>query len=152
MSASNDDFYALKSRVMNIEENGAGGGTPTTPFTASRDLSGDEESQVVVGIQPYPVSATEPEVFDSFVWTGTEWVLWNNLITTETYGAAGDGVTDDIAAVQAAISAYNSDGRIVFLSRIYLITSQITVSTAGIVITGNGTLKTLSDVTAKQIA
>jgi hypothetical protein len=56
--------------------------------------------------------------------------VWVNVMDP-TYGAVGDGVTDDTAAVQAAINALGASGGTVYLpSGIYRITSSLTVSTA----------------------
>lgn len=56
------------------------------------------------------------------------------FVTPEDFGAVGDGITDDTAAVQAAVNAVlqtttgSLTPSVVFLAKVYLISSAITVS------------------------
>jgi len=53
------------------------------------------------------------------------------------YGAVGDGITDDTAAIQAAITA--NPGQVIYLpAGTYLVSSTITVSTSGTKLVGDG--------------
>lgn len=55
------------------------------------------------------------------------------------FGAVGDGVTDDTAAIQAAVNSFPSGGGSVYLPRgTYKITSQITVAQNGMRVFGDG--------------
>lgn len=53
------------------------------------------------------------------------------------YGATGDGVTDDTAAITAAIAALPSGGRLVFPAGTYL-TDQVNITRSNLVIEGQG--------------
>ncbi len=54
-------------------------------------------------------------------------VKLNDVVSVKDFGAKGDGVTDDTAAIQAAITA-NAGGVIFFPAGVYKITSTILVS------------------------
>lgn len=64
----------------------------------------------------------------------------NDIISVKDYGAIGNGVADDTAAIQAAISAAQSIGRgCVYLpSGVYKVTSTLTVSASNIGFAGDG--------------
>lgn len=60
-------------------------------------------------------------------------------VTPQDYGAVGDGVTDDTAAIQAALNAMPSNGGTVFFpAGSYLITSMLTVAVTGTQLIGSG--------------
>lgn len=62
------------------------------------------------------------------------------IVNVRVYGAVGDGVTDDTAAIQAAIdNALSTTGRVVFFpAGTFRITSSITLTTRGLRIFGQG--------------
>ena len=64
------------------------------------------------------------------------------FVTPEMFGAVGDGINDDTAAIRSALS---SDSSNVFLSKVYAIRSDI--STNGKNIFGGGTLKLEANIT-----
>ena len=75
-----------------------------------------------------------------------------DVVSVKDFGAVGDGVTDDTAAIQAAINA--AAGRVVhFPSGTYVVTSTLSYKTAttqgifspGIRLVGDGMLKTIFD-------
>lgn len=52
----------------------------------------------------------------------------SDVVSVRDYGAVGDGVTDDTAAVQAALNAISSGGQLEFPCGTYKLTSAISVS------------------------
>lgn len=52
------------------------------------------------------------------------------------FGAAGDGVTDDTTAIQAAINSLTTGGRVYFPKGSYKITTQLTITVNGITLCG----------------
>src|SRR5437899_5759912 len=67
-------------------------------------------------------------------WTGAQWVqataTQSGVNNVRDFGAKGDGVTDDTAALQAAIT--QASGGIVFVpAGTYVVTSQLTYNTSG---------------------
>lgn len=57
-------------------------------------------------------------------------------ISVKDFGAVGNGVTDDTAAIQAAVSAATAGTTINFPNGIYIVTSTITVSTPAVCLKG----------------
>lgn len=55
-------------------------------FEANGDLDGDNTSQIVIGLQTYPISTTAPVAGQSLVWDGYAWTP--TTITSEVIGAA----------------------------------------------------------------
>lgn len=68
-----------------------------------------------------------------------------DVVSVKDFGAVGDGVTDDTAAIQAAITAVGAaGGGVVYFPRgIYAITSALNVSAHGIVLVGHSRWATL---------
>lgn len=56
----------------------------------------------------------------------------------ESYGAVGDGVTDDTVAIQAAIAAAgaNGGGTVVFGAKTYLVTASLTITVSNVCLQG----------------
>ena len=86
-----------------------------------------------------------------YVWTGTEWVLFSaagvltdtkpSALFPENYGAVGDGVADDQAAIAACLAAVQPGQTIVFAAgSIYRHSSYLEVDTDGVTLTGGGWL------------
>jgi len=73
------------------------------------------------------------------IWNGTAWEFVtdnsNGFISVKDFGAKGDGVTDDTAAIQAAI---NTSGLVYFPPGNYLTTSTITKASGSLKILGSG--------------
>lgn len=63
-----------------------------------------------------------------------------DVVSVKDFGAVGNGVTDDTAAIQAAISALSSRATIYFPRGIYSVSDTIIVSGEHIEITGDGGL------------
>jgi hypothetical protein len=61
---------------------------------------------------------------------------WPAPVDVRAYGAVGNGVADDTAAIQAAIDA--TTGTVLFPKGTYRTTGTITISTSGVVLSGAG--------------
>lgn len=61
-----------------------------------------------------------------------------DTVSVKDFGAVGNGVTDDTAAIQAAISSLTSGGTVYFPAGIYIVSSQINSTGYGIVLEGAG--------------
>ena len=59
-------------------------------------------------------------------------------VNVKNYGAAGDGSTNDTAAIQNAISALSSGATLLFPCGTYLTTSQLTIALSNVTIDGSG--------------
>jgi len=92
---------------------------PFIPYPQSKSISGAE---VIVLKTNSPGNMSYSRVpFDSF--TGS--------VSPETFGAIGDGVTDDTAALQAAINKAELSGQTVFLfSKTYALSSSLVITSA----------------------
>lgn len=73
---------------------------------------------------------------------GEELDLMKVIFTPQMFGAAGDGVTNDIDAIEAAIAALN-EGDILFFPRgTYLMTGrEVAINTKNVTFTGDGLIK-----------
>ena len=63
---------------------------------------------------------------------------YNNWMDVQDYGAVGDGVTDDTAAIQAAIDALDTGGEVRFPDGAYLITDTLELEQKAIKLAGVG--------------
>ena len=71
-------------------------------------------------------------------WSGTRWTtVGGDTVSVKDFGAVGDGVTDDTAAIQAAVN-YAGSGTVTLPNGTYLVTDTITVLESGLVIVGDG--------------
>jgi hypothetical protein len=61
-----------------------------------------------------------------------------DVISVKDFGAVGDGVTDDTAAIQAALDACPSGGQVELNNGVYAITAQLTVPISSITLDGRG--------------
>lgn len=66
-----------------------------------------------------------------------------DVVNVKDFGAIGDGVTDDTAAIQAAINSLSTGGTVLFPCGVYKTSSAINVSIAGIIIAGENRSKTI---------
>lgn len=74
-----------------------------------------------------PVEAVQHRVGTAVLQGTTSGVL-QNVTNVRMYGAAGNGTTDDTAAIQKAITASQAGSRIYFPAGTYLISSSLTVN------------------------
>lgn len=64
----------------------------------------------------------------------------NESVSVKDFGAVGDGVTDDTAAIQAAIASVNATGgTVLFPVGTYLITGTLNIQANGIILQGKST-------------
>lgn len=82
----------------------------------------------------------------SYTATGTGAVLrnvsakLNESVSVKDFGAVGDGVTDDTAAIQAAIDSLVTGGTVVLPTGVYKTTSTLTLNVEGVSLVGEGGL------------
>ncbi len=146
-TATPDDGYAL---IWNGSEWAPG--IVASGFTAAHDLSGSSISQTVIGIQGNSIASTVPTNSQALMYNVNGSGQWapqfgnGPVFNVKDYGAAGDGVTNDTLAIQAALdAAYNSSepgdphsgGVVVFPQSEYMISSTLFVNT-GVNIIGFG--------------
>lgn len=61
-----------------------------------------------------------------------------DAISVQSYGAVGDGVTDDTVAIRAALAALSSGGSLYFPHGTYLLTGCLTIAVGNVTIYGAG--------------
>ena len=64
-----------------------------------------------------------------------------DIVSVKDFGAQGDGVTDDTAAIQAAFNAVPQYGNVYFPDGIYITSATLTVPTDNLTIYGSATIK-----------
>lgn len=99
-------------------------------FTTAQTLSSGVTDASLVTYDP-PFTGSVP--------TNVEEKL-SEIVSVKDFGAAGDGVTDDTAAIQAAINAVgtNLGGTITFPSGTFKISATLTIPYSNVVLMGNG--------------
>ena len=123
-----------------VSINGEGGITPIG--LVGGDLSGTLPNPVVVQIQAKSVSATAPTNQEALVYNGSNYVPASVQIVYNvmSYGAVGNGIVDDSAAIQAAINAAAAqNGGTVFFpnpSTYYAVANTIVIGSAGAPVSG----------------
>lgn len=74
-----------------------------------------------------------------------------DVVSVKDFGAVGDGITDDTAAIQACLSAVSAYTEVQFPG-VFLVTSAITVTSKNNLLLTGGTIKTNSNFTALTFA
>lgn len=73
-------------------------------------------------------------------------ILADTIVSVKDFGAVGDGVTDDTAAIQAAIDSLSNGGTVNFPVGTYILTATISVNDAVIHLIGAGVRATVLQV------
>jgi hypothetical protein len=117
--------------------------TNTTTITLTDGASEDDVFEALIGS-----TVTDANNYDSALVTytqgGTGSVATNveaklqETISVKDFGAVGDGVTDDTAAIQAAIDSLSAGGVLTVPVGNYLVSSTITISNNGVHLIGSG--------------
>jgi hypothetical protein len=98
-------------------------GAPATPYVGLSDLQTTN-----------PAGSSIKDLILSNDGTDLVWRK-NTVISVRDYGAVGDGITDDTAAVQAAIDTATTGGGIIFSRGIYKV-SGLKIKAHGVTLTG----------------
>lgn len=132
----NSRINTLNSRVDNIANNSggsSGGSIDTSSFATKAELNtnlSQKQDKLVSGTNIKTINGQSLLGNGNIAITGGSSTGGttgrNKEVTPEMYGAVGDGVADDTAAVQAAIDACTNGGK-VFIYNTYKITSTLTV-------------------------
>ena len=79
-------------------------------------------------------------VLDARTWFATRPVAntGGETYNVKSYGATGDGITDDTAAIQSTFSAASAGGTVIFPPGKYLVSSQIAVQVTNLEVSGYG--------------
>ena len=116
---------------------------------ASTPLSGAELVPVVQSGQTVQTTVGAVTAQTPFLQTGMGAVVrtglskMQDIINAKDFGAAGDGVTDDTAALQRAVTA--AAGRTLVLTGTFLVKGTITLSSSNTRIIGDGLAKIVAD-------
>ena len=100
-------------------------------FSAPR-LTTTDRNALSLGVNGKGMMVYDTTLTTLCIWNGTAWEFVsdnsNGWVSVKDFGAKGDGVTDDTAAINAAIASATSGGIILFPNGTYLVTSQIVVT------------------------
>ena len=100
-------------------------------FSAPR-LTTTDRNALSLGVNGKGMMVYDTTLTTLCIWNGTAWEFINDnsntTISVKDFGAKGDGVTDDTAAINAAIASVSFGGNILFPNGTYLVTSQIVVT------------------------
>ena len=99
--------------------------------TRASENSGYDASGNVTTTESDGTFAVATGIYDDII-TKSPW------LDVRAYGATGDGTTDDTAAIQLAVDALSSGGRLYFPAGSYKLTSAITINTNSLWLQGVG--------------
>ncbi len=102
--------------------------------TAQRDALAGTTDAPRPGSTIWNTTAGAVETYDGSEWIGVVGV--GGSTSVKRFGAVGDGVTDDTAAIQAAIDAAPANGNLLIPPGTYVCSSALTVSSRGTSIVG----------------
>jgi len=113
-------------------------------FSAPR-LTTTDRNALSLGVNGKGMMVYDTTLTTLCIWNGTAWEFVNDnsngTVNVIDYGAIGNGIADDTAAVQAALNtgkSVNTNGLILGIS------AELTSSTPNITISGGGTIKFLA--------
>jgi hypothetical protein len=114
--------------------------------TGSAEVATGNHSHTLDGLSD--VSAPSPSVNQALVWSGSAWTPATvtasspaGTFNVKSYGAVGNGSTDDTTAINAAIAAVNAStygGVLYFPAGDYRVTSSLTTITKPCTVRGDG--------------
>jgi hypothetical protein len=144
---SSGGFSSAKLRYSTLLDSGNGGWyLLSNNLSLNGDVTGTAVANTVTKIQGTSVSATIPTNQQALVFNGSTYIAAGIMSVTNvrSYGATGNGSTDDSAAINAAIAAAAISGHnIYFPAGNYLVNSMITFAAlSGVIISGDGTFQT----------
>ena len=109
-------------------------------FSAPR-LTTTDRNALSLGVNGKGMMVYDTTLTTLCIWNGTAWEFVGDSssgwVSVKDFGAKGDGVTDDTAAIQATITA---SGSVFFPVGTYLVTSQITVPSGRTLIGSSATV------------
>jgi hypothetical protein len=97
--------------------------------TALADTSNVANGDALVGVE---------RTVSSFATTVHAWIEAQPLNVKADFGAAGDGSTDDTTKIQAALTAAVAGQAVIIPGGTYIISSTLTIPTAGVTLVGMG--------------
>jgi hypothetical protein len=124
-------------------------GTEATPLSPIPSPTGTQQfvlsaaSNQPPSWQELPVLAAGPVVATGSTQARFISDRFADVVNVKDFGAVGDGVADDTAAIQAAVDSLTNGGTVGLPCGTYKVSSAITISTPGIIIAGQNRTKSV---------
>jgi len=137
------------SKLYVIKNATTGGFALTLKTSAGAGISVPNGKTMVLMCNGTDVVETTTQLASSnveFLQSGTGAVVrtaqakMRDTVSVKDFGAVGDGVTDDSAAIQLAVNALSSGGTLMFPFATYKVNTSILISTSNINIVGNSSI------------